>query len=454
MKESLKIGVSGVRGVVGESFTPQIALLFAQAFGTFVGRGSVIVGRDSRPSGQMIEQAVVAGLQSVGCKPILCGIVPTPSLLFLAKQLGTRGGIAITASHNPASWNALKFIEATGTFLSEVRAEELFDIYHQQDFPQVPESEIRTAAREAYPVESHFKKIMNYADCPRIRKRKFRVAIDCCNGVGAVYSPFFLRSILGCDVVPIFDTPSGIFEREPEPLPEHIGRLCEAVVSSKCDVGFAQDPDGDRLAIVDEKGKPLGEDFTLALAMQQVLDGHGKGPVAISLSTSKAVEHVARSRGCDVQRTKIGEINVTDVMQRIGAVVGGESTGGVIVPAVHPCRDSFTAMALVLELMAQTGQTVSAIKAALPVFAVARAKVPVRSEQASAALRVIRRHYAEHPQNQLDGVFVDFGKAWIHVRRSNTEPVIRITAEAGAPDEAQRLLDEARALILSSAGQP
>ena len=452
MKEALKFSVAGVRGVVGDSFTPQIAASFAQAFGTFVGRGAVVIGRDSRPSGLMIEHAVVAGLQSVGCKVIRTGIVPTPTLLFLTRHLRARGGIAITASHNPASWNALKFIEPTGVFLSEIRAEELFDIYHQQDFPLVPEADIRWNAEEKYPVEAHFKKVVDYVDREAIRKRRFKVAVDCCNGVGAVHSPLFLRSLLGCDVVPIFDTPSGVFEREPEPLPKHLGALRQAVVHHKCDVGFAQDPDGDRLAIVDERGEPLGEDFTLALAMQQVLDGHGRGPVAMSLSTSKAVEHVAAVRGCKAVRTKIGEINVTETMLQIGAVVGGESTGGVIVPAIHPCRDSYAAMAIVLELLAATGKTPSAIKAAIPEYVVVRENIDVRSEQSPNVLRAVRRQYADVPQSLLDGVFIDFGHAWLHVRRSNTEPVIRLTVEARDRAEAERIAHEARSHILASIG--
>jgi len=447
VKEALKVGVSGVRGVVGDSFTPQVATSFAQAFGTFVGRGAVVVGRDTRPSGVMIERAVVSGLLSVGCKPVLAGIVPTPTLLMLTKDLGARGGIAITASHNPSPWNALKFVDRTGLFLSETRANELFDIYHQQDFPLVPESEIPTVAIESDPMSGHFRRIKDYVDCAAVRKAGLKVAVDCCNGVGALHSVPFLKDMLGCEVVAIYDKPSGIFEREPEPMPKNLKLLCDTVVQKKCAIGFAQDPDGDRLAIVNEKGEPIGEDLTLAFAVQQVLARHGKGPVAVNLSSSKCVEYVANQFGSEVVRTKIGEINVSETMLRVGAVVGGESNGGVIIPAVHPCRDSFVGMAIVLEMMAETGKTVSELRQAIPRYFVVKDKIRIRAEQAPLVIRALRREYADREVNLLDGIYVDFGESWVHARRSNTEPVIRITAEARSEDEARRLAADLRSKV-------
>lgn len=451
MKEALKVGVSGVRGVVGDSFTPQVAVSFAQAFGVFVGRGPVVVGRDTRPSGVMIEKAVVAGLQSVGCKPVLAGVVPTPTILMLTRSLGARGGIAITASHNPSPWNALKFVEKTGLFLSETRAQELFDVYHQQDFPLVPEADIPQAVVEPLPMEVHTKRVLDYVDAAAIRRRRFKVAVDCCNGVGAIHTVPFLRDRLGCEVFPVLDAPTGVFEREPEPLPENLTALRDAVLRNGCDIGFAQDPDGDRLAIVNEQGEPIGEDLTLAFAVREVLEAHGKGPVAVNLSTSKSVEIVARRCGCDVVKTKIGEINVSETMLRVGAVVGGESNGGVIIPAMHPCRDSYVGMAVVLALMARTGQGVSALRAEIPRFHIVKDKLRIRGEQAPVILRALRREYAAHKVNLLDGVHVDFGESWVHARRSNTEPVIRVTAEAPSADEARRLAAEMRGFVEKAA---
>jgi len=447
MEHALKVGISGVRGIVGDSFTPQVAVSFAQAFGTFIRRGAVIVGRDTRPSGLMTECAVIAGLQSVGCKPLLVGVVPTPTILIATKALGAQGAIAITASHNPSPWNALKFVGRNGLFLNPVHAEELVDIYHQQDFPLVPESEIPLVSRVDDAMKMHIDRVLDYIDCKKIRARRLKVAVDCCNGVGALHSVAFLRDELGCDVVPILDKPTGDFEREPEPTPANVKLLCQTVIDHGCDVGFAQDPDGDRLAIVNEKGEPIGEDLTLAFAVRQVLTSHRKGPVAINLSTSKCVEHVARELGSEVTRTAIGEINVTEAMLEVGAVVGGESSGGVIVSDIHPCRDSYAAMALVLELMVEQNMSVSALRDEIPRFALVREKIQIHSSQAPAILRAMRWRYEGQKVSLLDGVYVDFGDSWVHVRRSNTEPVVRLAVEAPTEEEAQNRASETRALI-------
>jgi len=439
MKEALKVGVSGVRGIVGDSMTPRVAVSFAQAFGAFVGRGAVVVGRDTRPSGRMLERAVVAGLQSVGCRPLLAGIAPTPSLLMAVAETDARGGIAITASHNAAEWNALKFIDRDGQFLSPARADELLDLYHQRDFAMAPESDLPPETPLPDVAASHLAKVATYADADAIRRRHFRVAADVCNGVGALFTEQFLCDMLGCAVTVVHGAPSGLFERDPEPLPQHLAALSRAVVAGHCDVGFAQDPDGDRLAIVDERGVPIGEDYTLAFAVRQVLETRGKGPVVINLSTSRAVEQIARAAGCPVTRTRIGEIHVAAEMRRQGAVIGGESNGGVIVPAMYPCRDSFTAMALALELMAATGEPVSALRAQIPGYRVVRAKVHRTPAESAEALRRLRRRYAERHPNLLDGILIEFENSWVHVRRSNTEPVLRVTAEAPTEAEAAAL---------------
>lgn len=447
MGEPLKVGVSGVRGVVGESFNPQNAAAFGQAFGTFVGGGDVVVGRDTRPTGPMIERAVVAGLQSVGCRPLLAGVVPTPTVLHLVCETGARGGIAITASHNPVRWNALKFADRKGIFLDATRAGEFFDIYHQQDFPLVKESELRPVEDVPRPTAKHFGKVLSYVQADAIRQAGFKVAVDCCNGVGAIHTVRFLSRLFNCEVVAVHDEPSGIFEREPEPLPQHLQALGEAVVRQGCAVGFAQDPDGDRLAIVDEQGHPIGEDLSLALVAQQVLEHHEQGPVVCNQSASKAVEHAAQPAGADVLRAPTGEINVVRAMLDTGAVVGGENSGGVIVPAVHPCRDSYVAMALVLERMALTGRSITALRSGFPRYHLIKEKHPVRAEQASGILRAVRRHFEGERISLIDGVYVDFGDRWIQVRRSNTEPVIRLIVEAADAEAAEALAAPVRVLV-------
>lgn len=446
MKQALKISVSGVRGVVGDSMTPQLAAEFAKAFGAFVGQGDVLVGRDTRPSGRMLEYAVVAGLQSVGCRPVLAGVVPTPSLLFLVQDRGARGGIMITASHNPAAWNALKFADRRGMFLDEIHAEEMFDIYHQHDYPFVHEPDIRSVIEIQSATAAHFDKVRRYVDADAIIARRFKVALDCCNGVGAIHSVQFLEN-LGCEVIPLFDAPMGDFERDPEPLPEHLGVLCEAVVKHGCAIGFAQDPDGDRLAVVNERGEPIGEDITVALAIQQVLEHHERGPVAINLSASNSVERAATDLGVEIVRTKTGEINVSETMLRVGAVAGGEHTGGIIIPAIHPCRDSYAGMAVILERLAKTGKSVSELRESIPHYVLIKDKMPLGNEVIPDVLRHIRRHFEGSNMNFLDGIYVDFGESWIHVRRSNTEPVLRIIAEAPSRPEAEELIRQLHGLV-------
>jgi phosphomannomutase len=446
VRDYLKVGISGVRGVTGENFTPQLAASFARAFGTYVGPGSVVVGRDTRLSGDMVERAVIAGLQSTGCKPLRAGIVPTPTLLMMTRQLGARGGIAITASHNPAPWNALKFIGDQGTFLSPNRANELYDIYHQGEFRSVLEQEIPDESIPFDPMQAHFQAVMNYVDTASIRKAGLKVAVDCCNGVGALHTRRFMEA-LGCEFVACGESVTGDFDREPEPLPENLGTLCDLVRTEGCAIGFAQDPDGDRLAIVDEKGTPIGEDMTVTLAARQVLDAHEKGPVVVHMSTSRAVRAVAESRDCALHLSRIGEINVTEMMLEIGAVVGGESNGGVIVPAIHPCRDSYAGMAIILELLASTGSTVSALRNELPSLCVVKDKVRINSNQGIEALRAIRRAYAQENMDLREGVLVDFGDAWLHARLSNTEPVLRITAEAPDKKRATSLVEDVRAFV-------
>ena len=443
-RSSLKISVSGVRGVVGESLTPQIAATFAQAFGSYGGGGTIIVGRDTRPTGLMMQQAVTAGLISVGCEVVEVGICPTPTILFLVKQLGAAGGVAITASHNPVEWNAMKFIGAGGLFLNSNQATEMLDVYHQSDFRIVPESRLKPARSLANPVESHVAKILSLIDVAAIRKRKLRVVLDCCNGAAAPYDAEFLKSF-GCDFVLINAEPTGIFARGAEPVPQNLGLLCDAVKRERADIGFAQDPDGDRLAIVDEQGRPIGEDYSLAFAAKYVL-ARKKGPVVMNLSTSRTVADVAAAAGCEVRLTKVGEINVTQELLDCGGVIGGEGSGGVIWPDLHPCRDSFTAMALVLALLAESGKSVSQLVAGLPRYEIVKDKVSGSGEQARRMLRHVREKFADRKMSLVDGIRIDFERAWVGLRPSNTEPIVRIVAEAPSREEAAKLVAEFKAL--------
>lgn len=448
MSSQLQKSVSGVRGIVGDSLTVTNMLTFAQAFGTLMGPGTIIVGRDTRISGRMIEHVILAGLQSVGCQPLLAGIVPTPTALIATQKEQAAGGIIITASHNPVSWNALKFVEGAGLFLNQKRFEQLLTIYEKGEFPHVRESDLKQSKDISTTItQEHFDRVLQYVNTDAIRKKRLKVAVDCCNGVGALHTPRFLREALGCEVITLFDQPSGRFEREPEPTPASLKHLGETVVKHGCALGFAQDPDGDRLALVDEHGRAIGEDLTLAFAVEQVLARHAKGPVAVNLSTSKSIEFVAQKHGCKVTRTKIGEINVTETMLAQGAVVGGEGNGGVIIPEVHPCRDSYTGMAVILELLVDTGKSISELCAEIPSYHFIKDKRELEGIEASDILQRIGSHYSRHKVNTLDGVHVDFGDSWLQVRASNTEPILRVTSEAPNKVKAQELSKELHDLI-------
>jgi len=443
---SLKVGVSGVRGVIGESLTPQLAARFASAFGTYVGRGKVVVAQDARPSGPMIKNAVIAGLLATGCQPVDIGIAPIPSVLVFTKESQSAGGVAVTASHNPPEWNGLKFLGPRGLYLNPSQVEEFLDIYHQGEFSFVLADKYKKMTAEPDPLAPHLTRLLKALDVAMIRERKFKVVADCCNGAGAVLMPGFLEA-LGCRTVLINARPDGAFVRDSEPVPENLTEICRSVVEKKADVGFAQDADADRLAIIDERGGPLGEELTLALAMKHVL-AKTPGPVVVNISTTRAVDDVALAAGVPVYRTKIGEIHVVEEVLQRNAVIGGEGNGGVIWPRVHACRDSFSAAGLILEMMAASGKTISELRDEIPFYVVLKDKIEATSEEAHRIVGGLRRRYAGENIDTLDGLKIQFADSSVHLRPSNTEPVIRIMAEAKTRDEAARLVASFREDIL------
>ncbi len=437
----LKIGVSGVRGVVGESLSPVLVADFAAAFGEFAGGGRVLVGRDTRSSGEMYENAVAAGLLSVGIQPVLTGILPTPSLQVAVRETSASGAIAITASHNGNEWNALKFIGADGLFLNQIANDELLDIYNQPDSNYVPENRIRTEKLMYDAFRIHQEKILRSVDADAIRKKHFRVAVDCCNGVGALYSRKFLEAF-GCEVISIFDTCGNGFERPPEPVPANLGALSECVKKHHCAVGFAQDPDGDRISLVSGSGAIPGVQNSAALIAGHLIRNNRSGTVVLNIQTTTAIEQIAGECGVEVLYCPVGEVNVTDAMNASGAFLGIEgSSGGIIYPKISMCRDSYAAMAVVLEMLAQRGMTIDSMLETLPCLSSVSVKVLCPSAQAGVnALREIRSRYLDRNPIVVDGVRIDMGGgAWVLLRRSNTEPVIRILAESSEESTAERL---------------
>src|SRR6266581_8873052 len=436
---SLKISISGVRGVIGESLTPTLLTRFAQAFGTYVGQRTIVIGRDPRTSGEMVKQAVVAGLLSSGCRILDIGMCPVPTIQLLVRHHRAHGGIAITASHNPAEWNALKFIGRDGFFLNSGQARELLDIYHQGEYTRVGGAEMREVVELSGATDLHIQTIIDGLGGLPAAKEKLRVVLDACNGAGSIAGPKLLDA-LGAEVFAINVTPNGSFPRPAEPLPENLADLCAAVKAERADAGFAQDMDADRLAIVSEAGLAIGEEYTLLLATSNVL-GKNPGPVVANLSTTSALQGVVSGFGCPLSLSKIGEVNVTEEMQKQSAVIGGEGNGGVIYPRLNFARDSLVGMALILHLLAETGKAITELVNTLPRFAMIKEKLGCPSDKISTVLRMLRREYAAYPMDLRDGVKVSLPNGWFLVRGSNTEPIVRVIAEAECEADARTIID-------------
>lgn len=435
---TLKISISGVRGVIGESLTPALLTRFAQAFGTYVGSGAIVIGRDPRTSGEMVKQAVIAGLLSSGCRVIDIGMCPVPTIQLLVRHHRAQGGIAITASHNPAEWNALKFIGSDGLFLDSGKAREMLDIYHQGEYTKVAGAEMREVEELPGATDLHIQKILEALGPLPPRARPMRVALDACNGAGSLVAPRLLER-LGVEVIPINVTPNGLFPRPAEPVAENLGALCAAVKEHQADIGFAQDMDADRLAIVSEQGIPIGEDYTLVLASFYVL-GKELGPVVANLSSSSVLQEVVNRFACPLFLTRIGEVNVTEEMQKEAAVIGGEGNGGVIYPRINFARDSLVGMALVLHLLAETGKSVTELVSSFPSYHLIKEKLVCPSDKISTVLRMLRIEYAAYPVDLRDGVKVTLPDGWFLVRGSNTEPIVRVIAEAGNEATARNIV--------------
>jgi phosphomannomutase len=385
----------------------------------------------------MVKQAVIAGLLSSGCRVVDVGMCPVPTVQMMVRRYSAQGGLAITASHNPAEWNALKFIGPDGLFLGSGAAREMLDIYHQGEYTKVGGAEAASIEVVAGATDTHIKEILDTLGPLPHARRRLRVVLDACNGAGSIIGPKLLQA-LGADVVAINDQPNGQFPRPAEPVPENLGDLSATVREHHADIGFAQDMDADRLAIVSEQGVPIGEDYTLVLATLHVLDEE-RGPVVANLSTTHALDFVAHKFDCPIYRTRIGEANVTDRMKSEGAVIGGEGNGGVIYPRINFARDSLVGMALILHLLTKQGRFVSEILSELPPLFMTKQKVVCPSHKIRDVLKMIRQVYAGAPMDLTDGIKVTLANGWLHVRGSNTEPIIRLSAEAEPEEQARTI---------------
>ena len=444
-EHKLKVGVSGVRGVVGEFLTPALTTALAQAFGTYVGQGRVIVGRDTRSSGEMILHAVRCGLLAAGCEVIDTGILPTPTIQVYVAAAKAQGGIAITASHNPPEYNALKFFNAQGLFCNTYERGELIDLWHQSNFHHAQNADMRSVSSElAAPKRIHFERVLSHVDVERIRKRRFRVALDAVNGAGSLLSVEFLRDYLNCDLHAIAVDPAKPFPRVAEPRPDTLGELSSLVRDQRCDIGFAQDPDGDRLAVCDESGRVLDNDDVLALAIDACLS-RLPGDIVVNLTTSSVVDDIAHRHNRRVFRTPVGEANVVERMQRAKAVIGGEgSNGGIIFPAVQYCRDSYNGMAFLLDLMAASGEPFTVLAARLPRYVRKSGSVAYQHGRLASLMQAVEDAFTAPQIDRTDGLKLMWPGRWIHVRSSNTEPILRFTVESKSEQEAQEMFQRVR----------
>lgn len=432
------ISVAGIRGIVGESLLPENFLRYLLAFGTLIDGGKVVVGGDSRISREMMRHLAFAGLASTGCDVIDIGLAPTPTVGLMVRETGAAGGIAITASHNPAEWNAYKFFDEQGTFLGKEANERLLAIAKSGEFRRADYHSLGRLRAQADAIEQHIRRVLAHVQVEQIAKRKFKVVVDCCNGVGGLMAEPLLTA-LGCEFH-LFDTDvNAEFPRNPEPLPENLGKLSKVVREKGADIGFAVDPDADRLAIVDDAGRPIGEERTVTLAAYGALQRR-KGPMVVNLSTTRAMDDVASMFGVTLHRTPIGEAHVVGKITEVDALIGGEGNGGVIYPPVHCGRDAATGIALVLEALALQGLSISELNSKIPDYAMVKTKFEIGNADVSKLVTRMRAEFGDAELITDDGVKASFTDRWVHLRPSGTEPVVRVFAEAPTADAANELI--------------
>ena len=433
---------SGIRGIVGNGLDPVLTVQYGAAFGSMLKKGKVVVGRDSRVTGDMIMTAVISGLTAVGIDVIDVGIVPTPTVEIAVKGTKATGGICITASHNPSQWNALKFFNKTGEFITPAEYKILNTIFEKQIFSYQPFNKIGEVSYQKDWIWKHIKKTLavKFLSLPAVKRKKFKVVVDAVNGAGSVALPLLLK-ILNVDVIEINCDNSGNFVHEPEPIPKNLKQLQKAVKKHKADLGMACDPDADRLALVDEKGQSIGEELTLALAVKEVLRKK-EGNVVINLSTSKATEDIARMSGAKVFYSKVGEANVVQMMHAKKALVGGEGNGGVILPYFHAGRDSLIAAALILSCLANEKKPLSKLVETLPKYYTIKTKVALPNNFKARLLKFgkeANKLLGRTKIDRRDGLRFDFADGWVQVRTSNTEPIFRLIVETNDQKLTDRL---------------
>lgn len=435
--QPLIVSVSGIRGIVGGALTPEVATAFAAGLGTYTQGGRIVLSRDGRPSGVMLHHAVVAGLLSVGCEVVDLGVCPTPTCGLAVRRLEAAGGLQITASHNPAEWNGLKLFGPEGSVLTAAEGRKVQALFKGRAFRRAAWSELGTRTDCGAAGDWHRDRVLELVEAGRIRAAGLRTFLDANGGAGGPLGRRLLDALHARPVCQACDA-DGLFRHEPEPVAANLQTVCPQVRAHGADLGFVLDPDADRLALIDETGRYIGEELTLALAVSFRLRRE-PGPVVINMSTSRVVEDIARQFGSPCHRAAVGEANVVEKMREVGATIGGEGNGGVIDLRVGGVRDPFIGMGLVLNLMAETGRTLSALVAGLPAYTIVKDKYTVDAGRLPELFAGLEKRWPEAAVNRTDGLRLDWNDRWVHVRPSNTEPIVRVIAEAPREEEAKGL---------------
>ncbi len=450
---SLIKSISGIRGTIGgrvnENLTPLDVVKFTSAYGTWLQQNNnkkdltLVIGRDARISGAMINSLVTATLQGLGIHVIDLGLSTTPTVEVMVPELKADGGIILTASHNPKQWNALKLLNHKGEFITGENGAEVLALAESEDFDYAEVDELGTYETRNDGIDIHIEKILNLpaVDAEAIRPKKYKVVVDAVNSTGGIAIPQLLEQ-LGCEVVKLYCEPNGHFPHNPEPLKEHLGDICELVKREKADLGIVVDPDVDRLALVDENGELFGEEYTL-VAVADYLLKRTPGTAVSNLSSSRALRDVAHGLNSEYFASAVGEVNVVTLMKEKSAVIGGEGNGGIIYPELHYGRDSLVGVALFLTHLAKENKTVSELRAGYPAYFMGKKKLELTPDiDVDALLTKVKNYYQNEKISTIDGVKIDFEKNWVHLRKSNTEPIIRIYTEAFSQEEADELGDQ------------
>lgn len=456
---SLIKSISGIRGTIGgkpgEGLSPLDIVKFTSAYATFMRRNSetnsnvIVVGRDARLSGRMVLNVVVGTLTGMGFDVVNIGLATTPTTEIAVVEEGACGGIIITASHNPKQWNALKLLNNKGEFLTDAQGKEVLRIAEAEDFDYASVDQLGREQKNYTYLRRHIDSVLalDLVDVEAIKKANFTVAVDAVNSVGGVAIPKLLEALGVKNVEKLYCDPTGNFGHTPEPIPENLTGISNFMKQGKADVGFVVDPDVDRLAIVMENGEFFVEEYTLVAVADYVLQ-HTPGATVSNLSSSRALRDVTNARGCQYTAAAVGEVNVTTEMRRTGAVIGGEGNGGVIYPASHYGRDALVGVALFLSLLAKSGKKVSELKKTYPQYSIAKTKLELTPEtDVDGILEAVKKHYANEKLTTIDGVKIDFEDCWVHLRKSNTEPIIRIYSEAHTMEKAEQLGEDIKKII-------